>query len=195
MGAQTAGSAALQRVPLGRRASRGKRRWYLVRTQHEQGQATCDKLRRVVSPELLEDAFVMRKERWRKCDGEWGLFPVPMYQDYLFVVTSDVTALDREFSRLSFPVQIEKTDGNHFAPLSADAQEWYEGALDDDRIIRNSTAVIVDGELHVQDGPLIGQESRIRKIDRHRRQCMVDIADGGDGMFSEFLPMEVPLKS
>ena len=44
--------------------------------------------------------------------------------------------------------------------------------------------VIVDGVLHVIDGPLVGQEERISKVDRHRRRCTVRVADG-DGGFAE----------
>lgn len=181
---------ALAGVPVGRRSPRGRRRWYLVHAPGRE-QATCDKVRRLMPSDLLDDAFVMRKERWRKYHGEWRLYPVPMYQEYFFVVTKDALALDRELAKLTFPARIAKTDGRHLAPLSASAQEWYEGALDGQRVIRSSTAVIEGGVLRVRSGPLVGQEDRVVKVDRHRRLCFVDVGDG----FAECVPLDVPFKS
>lgn len=145
-----------------------------------------------MAPELLEDAFVMRKERWRKCNDVWQEYPVPMYQEYFFAVTKDVAELDRAMSKLSFPARIARGCGNHYAPLSAAAQAWYEDALDEKRVIRTSTAVIVNGILHVQSGPLVGQENRVLKIDRHKRFAYVDVGEGG---FTECVPLCVPFKS
>ncbi|WP_165045737.1 hypothetical protein [Adlercreutzia sp. ZJ138] len=186
----TARNIALGGMPVGRRSPRGRRRWYLVHAPGRE-QATCDKLRKILPPDLLEDAFVMRKERWRKYHGAWRLYPVPMYQEYFFVVTKDVLALDKELAKLTFPARIAKADGRHFAPLAKGAQQWYEGVLDTERVIRTSTAVIEDGVLHVQSGPLVGQEDRVVKVDRHKRFCFVDVDEG----FAECVPLDVPFKS
>ena len=52
----------------------------------------------------------------------------------------------------------------------------------------------MDGALHVTDGPLVGQEARISKVDRHRRRC--EVAVGGPGEeFTEQAPLDVPFKS
>ncbi|WP_165249394.1 hypothetical protein [Adlercreutzia sp. ZJ141] len=191
MAKQPAGVLAFGGMPVGRRTPRGTRRWYVVHAPGRE-QATCDKVRKLMSPDLLEDAFVMRKERWRKYHGTWSLYPVPMYHEYFFVVTKDVLTLDKELAKLSFPARIAKADATrHFAPLSAAAQEWYEGVLDTERVIRTSTAVIEDGVLHVQSGPLVGQEDRVVKVNRHKRFCFVDV----DGGFAECVPMDVPFKS
>ena len=182
------------RMPVGRRTPRGTRRWYLVHAPQRE-QATCDKVRKVIPRDLLEDAFVLRKERWRKLDGRWERYPMQMYRDYFFVVTSDVNELDKALSKLSFPVRIAKGDGSFFMPMAADAQAWYERMMDANHVIRSSTGVIVDGVLHVQDGPLVGQEERVTKVDRHHRSCFVRVADDADGGFAECVSIEIPFKS
>ena len=78
-------------------------------------------------------------------------------------------------------------------PLAPDAQEWFERCMDEGHVLRSSSAVIVDGVLHVQEGPLVGQEQRVRKVDRHRRRCEVSL--GWDGAFTEQMPLDVPFKS
>ena len=181
-------------LPCGRRAPRGKLRWYLVHVPEGREQAICDKVRKVVDPELLDDAFVMFKEGWFKRDGVWTLQPVQMYREYFFVATRDVAALDKALARLSFPARVVGADGHAYVPLASEAQEWFAGAMDERHVLRNSRAVIVDGVLDVQDGPLRGQESRVRKIDRHRRRCTVAVCDA-DGGFTEQMPIDVPFKS
>lgn len=178
----------------GRRSPRGRVRWYLVHTEPGREQATCDRVRSIVSPGLLRDAFVVRQERWFKQAGTWSLITVELFPEYFFVATPDVVALDRELSRLSFPARVVGAGDRAYMPMADDAQVWFEGALDSRHILRNSIAVIVDGELHVQRGPLMGQESRVSRIDRHRRRCTVRVSDA-DGGFSTRMAIDVPFKS
>lgn len=154
----------------------------------------CRKLRALIGPDLLDDAFVMHKERWFKQGGAWSTRRIQMFKGYFFVATRDVAGLQKALSALSFPVRIAGSEAHAAAPLDLRAQAWFEGAMDGDRTLKSSTAVIVDGVLHVQTGPLVGQESRVRKIDRHRRSCVVDVCPGEDG-FSELMPIDVPFKS
>lgn len=191
--AATLDRATLGGMPIGRRTPRGKRRWYLVHVPGRE-QATCDKLKRIIPRTLLEDAFVLRRERIRKRHGEWITDTIPMYEGYIFVVTRDVNALDKELKKLSFPAQICKGDSRFYAPLAEEAQAWYEQVMDASHTIRKSTAVIIDGVLHIQDGPLVGQENRVTNIKRRLSLCEVAVADGGGG-FSETVPFVIPFKS
>lgn len=49
----------------------GRVRWYLVHTPHGKERETCEKVRRIIPHELMQDAFVMQKEFWFKRDGAW----------------------------------------------------------------------------------------------------------------------------
>lgn len=40
----------------------------------------------------------------------------------------------------------------------------------------------------------MGQEARVKKIDRHKRWCLVDVGEG-DSAFRELLPLDVPSKT
>lgn len=192
---QQANAAMPADLPRGRRTRKGSLRWYLVQVPAGRERSVCEKVRRAVSPEVLEDAFVLSKERWFKRAGVWSLKPVQMYRGYFFAATRDVVALDKELSRLSFPARVAGADGHAWAPLDSEAQQWFESSMDEAHVLRASTAVIVDGVLQVQSGPLVGQEARVRKIDRHRRRCTVDVCAGRDGAFAEQMALDVPFKS
>lgn len=181
-------------LPMGRRTPRGRERWYLLRMPEGREVALCDDLKRLMPQGILKDAFVLRKEYWMKRQERWFLELKNMYQGYAFAISPDAVGLAKAISRLTLPVEFVGADARSWTPLSDEAATWYESVTDERRVIRSSTAMIVDGQVHVQSGPLVGQESRISKIDRHRRRCTVRVTDG-DGGFTEQVPIDVPFKS
>lgn len=181
-------------LPMGRRSPRGRARWYLLRMPEGREASICAELRRLLPESVLADAFVLRKERWMKRGGTWFLEPVNMYRGYAFAISSDAAGLAKSLARLTLPVELVGTDVRSWAPLADEAAAWYAAAMDASHVIRSSIAVIEDGVLRVQSGPLVGQESRISKVDRHRRRCQVRVGDG-DAAFTEQAPIDVPFKS
>lgn len=136
----------------------------------------------------------MQKEFWFKRDGAWSLQTKPMYKEYFFVATHDAAALDRALAQLSFGCRIAGSRERAYMPMPDDAQDWYRSVLDDDGVVRNSVARIEDGVLHIEQGPLVGQEARVKKIDHHKRWCLVDVGEG-DSTFRELLALDVPSKT
>lgn len=161
---------------------------------HGKERETCEKIRRIIPHELMKDAFVMQKEFWFKRDGAWSLQTKPMYKEYFFVATHDAAALDRALAQLSFGCRIAGSRERAYMPMPDDAQDWYRSVLDDDGVVRNSVARIEDGVLHIEQGPLVGQEARVKKIDRHKHWCLVDVGEG-DSAFRELLALDVPSKT
>lgn len=181
--------------PLDRRSPRGRTRWYLIRVREGSEESTARALLRLVPRDLLVDCFPLRRERWFRRDGAWSLQQVVAYRGYVFAVTDDAVALRKALSGLTVQAEPAGSGGRGWMPLAPDAQAWFERSMDDRRVLRGSTAVIEGGVLRVTDGPLRGQEGRIRSVDRHRRRCMVDVADSNGGSFRELMAIDVPLKS
>ena len=169
-------------------------RWYLVRTPQGMEQATCNKVKQLVSPALLADAFVMQKEYWFKRDGMWSLQRKPMYKGYFVVATADPAVLDRALARLSFHVRIAGSEQRAYPSMPPQAQAWYEAAMDSEHVVRSSVGLIEGGVLSITSGPLAGQEARVRKIDRRKRWCVVRVGEGEES-FNEVLPMDIPIKN
>ena len=181
-------------LPCGRRSPKGRERWYLLHMPEGREATLCAELKKLVPQSLLLDAFVLRRERWMKRGGAWSVEPVDMYPGYAFAISSDAAGLAKVLSKTTLPVELVGTETRSWAPLSDEAAAWYVSVTDVSHVIRSSTAVIVGGELHVQSGPLVGQESRISKVDRHRRCCQVRVGEG-DAAFTEQAPIDVPFKS
>lgn len=191
---QARGSLATSGLPMGRRSPKGRERWYLLRIPQGREASVCAELKRLLPEEVLTDAFVLRKERWMKRQGRWFLEAKNMYWGYAFAISPDAVGLAKAISGLTLPVELVGSESKSWAPLADEVASWYEAVTDGSHVIRSSTAVIVDGVLHVQSGPLVGMESRIAKIDRHRRRCQVRVGDG-DSSFTEQAALDVPFKS
>lgn len=180
-------------LPLGRRSPRGRLRWYLVACPEGHEQDSCDRVRAIVPTDLLEDAFVPRAERWGKFAAGWSVRTVELFKGYFVVATKDATGLSRALERLTFPVRMAGAVGRGYAPIATEAQEFLSSSMDDSHVIRTSEAEIVAGKLRVYEGPLVGQERRVAKVNRHKRLASVRVCGEGDD-FSVLLPLGVPVR-
>ncbi len=167
--------------------------WYAVRTVQGRERAVAARLRAAVSPALLSDAFCIEKERWMKRQGRWRIDAVPLYRGYLFVETGTPRALARALARGPERAEMIGSVGNSWCPLPDGTRAWLDAVSGPQRIIRSSTAEIVQGRLRVLSGPLVGREHCIERIDRHRRRCLVRVP-GPDGGRLETMPIDVPVK-
>ena len=181
-------------LPRGRRSPRGRLRWYLIQVPEGRERSLCGDVLRLVPRDVLNDAFVIMRERWMKRSGEWFTQECVMYPGFIFAVTGDVVALSKALGTLTLPVRPAAADERSWAPLADEARDWLAAAMDERHVIRSSTAVIADGALHVEEGPLVGQEDRLSGLNRHKRFCRVRVADA-DGGFVESVPLSVPSKS
>lgn len=165
--------------------------------------STCRKVRDIVSDDLLEDAFVPRKERHGKWQGVWRTDVVDLLKTggYFIVATSDAHTLAAVLAKLTFPVQLAGAVGSGYAPISKDAQAFLADVMDGSHIVRLSwgeivsTGEIIRKQLRVLKGPLVQCEHRIRRVDRRKKLAMVSVGSPtAGGTFMLALPLDVPVK-
>lgn len=188
------GSALPEGFPRGGHPSKGAVRWYLVHVPEGAERSTADRVKKLVPTSLLQDAFVISKECWVKRGGTWSTQVKQLYPEYFLVATGDVAALDKALTKLSFHVRVAGSRERAYQPMAAGAQAWLESSMDADHVVRGSIAEIIDGELHVLAGPLVGQEPRVVRYDRRKRYALVDVGHE-EGGFVEALPLDIPFKS
>ena len=84
-----------------------------------------------------------------------------------------------------------QSDTQTILALTNDEKSLLKSLLNENHLIMHSTGIIVDSKLIVQEGPLVGKEGLIRKINRHKRLAFL-----GD-VFGKVMkvPLEVTSKS
>ena len=173
----------------------GDLRWYAIHVSEGREDAVASKCRKLLSSDILEDCFVPKYERFMKREGAWRLIVTPMFSEYVFVATRDVQALSKALRQLSFPAPLVGRRGHSYAPLSPGIQRWLESSLDDAHVLRASEGCIEGGILHVERGPLRGSESRVRKINRHKRMAYLRFDEGGEEVCMLQAALNVPVKN
>lgn len=173
----------------------GALRWYAVHVPEGREEAAAGKCRRLLAPDLLEDCFVPKRERYMKLEGSWRLVVRAMFGEYALAATRDVRALSEALGRLSLPASLAGRRGRDCAALSPGVQKWLEAALDGAHVLRASEGRIEGGVLRVERGPLRGCEGRVRRIDRHKRTAYLRFDEGGERDCVLQAALSVPAKS
>ena len=140
-------------------------------------------------------AFIPKIEQWYNVKGVKDYVIRDMYPGYIFIKSM---LSENEFIKRyqDFFKSIENTaelvkQGNSFG-LQKSVQEKYEQLFNDGETIKHSIGYIVGNDTIVLDGPLIGLEEYIKKIDRHHRTALLDFK------LNDFLlkvPLEIKSKS
>jgi transcriptional antiterminator NusG len=126
------------------------------------------------------NSFIPKKEVIYRREGRSIIQIRPMFPGYLFI-TSDLpqeqfhAVLQQMRSRKSGIVKELYYDREGTSALTAAEQDMLEGLLDQDQVLTASTGIIENDQVVVLQGPLKGYESRIVRIDRHKRQALLEL--------------------
>ena len=125
-------------LPLGAIAAGKRVRWYFVHCPEGKERAFCKNILRVVSREVLRDAFVPRKECEVQEASGWRRLVVTVYPSYFVVVTDDPVALQHALVQHTFPLYIVGKIGSGYASVAEEAQNFFVRVMDSAHIIRFS---------------------------------------------------------
>lgn len=116
-----------------------------------------------------------------------------MFPSYVFV-ESDLDHLD--FSQLLYEIKTRKEGIIKELKYADDISALYEseiaylkGLLNQENVLKLSTGFIENDKIIITDGPLIGYESQIIKIDRHKRKAILKLL-----LLGERREVSVPLE-
>ena len=140
-----------------------------------QEKLVCDFLNEECSDWLV---FCPMMEKFHRCRGVDEVVCCPLFPNYIFVSTAmDVVEFHRVLfclrsSLFGFVRELEYEDMD--VPVLYDFEvEFLNRILDDDFCMRISRGVICDGVLRVVSGPLLGFESLVSYVNRHKRFAIV----------------------
>ena len=149
--------------------------WYFIETERFQEEQVKEAL---LNSQF--DAFVPKKEMYFK-KGDLTMLTLR----FLFpgtVLIHDPASPPQFAKKLNAWLDQKQpiSEGVHreidaYFSLASDEKETLEQLLDEKKILRFSTGIIRNKELHVLKGPLQGHEKEIQKIKRHQRLATLPI--------------------
>jgi len=137
----------------------------------------------------LFDPFLLKKEELLKKNSVWIKAIKPLFKGYVFIRTSikpemiaDELAptLERMKGSNPFIRLLHYGDNRKSVAIHEKERIFLEQLFNEDCCIVGSKGFIDDNGVRITEGPLVGLESQIRKIDRHQRRASLDAEFAGD---------------
>ena len=127
-------------------------------------------------PDVVEDCYTPAYETQKKIHGEWKLVRGVLFPGYVFVQTSDPSALRHGLANVPAFTRLLGGSDDHFIPLTDDEVAWLNAFTDvETHTVHMSEGVIEGDRVLVTKGPLRGHEAQIARIDRHKRIAELEV--------------------
>ncbi len=145
--------------------------WYVIQTTagHEEGVRNKASM---LIPKV--DFKVIYRTGKYNCRGKWITKKKILFSGYVFAVTDDIGVITGNIWKITdFAKPVKHSE--EYLPILCEEQKFLERLMGDDGIVEESTGIIEGDEIIVREGPLVGLESRIVRIDRHKRLAYIEI--------------------
>ena len=148
---------------------------YVIQVVGGKEQHVCDLVNKLLS-DSIKECFVPRREVMRRVDGQWASIRETLFPGYLFVETTDIQHVMERLARVPAFTRLLGVSDERVIPLSQDEVVWLTALLQPlDKVLEMSVGIIEGDRVIVTDGPLVGHEASISKIDRHKRLAYLDM--------------------
>ncbi|MCD8348277.1 MAG: hypothetical protein LUD16_10130 [Lachnospiraceae bacterium] len=146
---------------------------------------------RTTEPQITEQRTLERKkemfpfepfqftiERMRHVQGEWRSLTATLFPEYVFFECENERA-DEVRARLEGALNRDRTVKQQVPLISVPGElsDLLYDLCDERHHISMSKGIIINGLAHVTEGPLIGHDHRIVRIDRHKRLAWLKFSD------------------
>lgn len=158
--------------------------YFVIQVQTGKENKTIKEMEERISDYFRYEVFTPKYTMLKKYKGEWKEIIKPYFPGYIFVETEDPKELFKQLSYVPSFTKLLGREGLTDNFLSLNEQETR--TLDilcskhQDRVTKLSSVVIKEGmKIQVLSGPLLGQESYIKKINLHKRTVTIPISIAG----------------
>lgn len=153
--------------------------YYVIQVKTGKEQNTIDDIRQYQNSDCIIDVFSPYRMELRKYKGEFKEVRVRCFPGYIFVETLDAKQLFFDLYWVpGFTRLLGREEGTYnFVPLDEDEARMIDILynVNEDRTTRISDIEVVEGDkIRILDGPLVGLETKIKKVDLHKRMVVIE---------------------
>ena len=164
-------------------------KWYVIQVETGREQAMCQLIERVGAEaslesdedgyQLLEECFSPQYVTRHKIHGEWIDLRKRLLPGYVVAVTRHPAHLRQVLYRVPKFTRL-LTVGETFVPLGEEDRAWLEATTHKgDRTVPMSMAYKDGDTVVVTEGPLVGREGQIVRINRSKCLAFLEFQVGG----------------
>jgi transcriptional antiterminator NusG len=152
--------------------------WYVIWVETGKEHKVRTLLERRIPADTYERIVIPEKICRKKIKGEWHDVQTRLFPGYIFVVTEDITAFAGEFAEAFNDVpeftKLLGTD-DEICPVYPDEEAILERLAGKDETVGMSTGIIENDKVRILEGPLVGLEGTVKKINRHKRTAVLQM--------------------
>ena len=148
--------------------------WYVIQVctgAEEKIKSLCEER---IPSEIVERCFVPYYERMYRYHGQWNKEQKRLIPGYVFLVSERLEELFFALKQIQGLTRLLGT-GDEIVPLSNAEINLLRRLGNDTELVEMSEGIIEGDNIIVTDGPLLGLEGYIKRIDRHKRIAYLEI--------------------
>ena len=162
--------------------------WYAVQVQTGKEERLKTLIERIAFEKEQAECRLINYETKKKYKGKWHKETKNMFPGYLFVISDNIETVCRGFRYVNEMTKVLKS-GDEYLPLSEKEEAFLRHLSNDTDTVPMSYGIGVGDRVIIKSGTLKGYESKIRKIDRHKRKAIIEIE-----MFGQVRNAEIGLE-
>ncbi len=146
--------------------------WYVIWVQSGKEYEIKEKLEAILPEHLYERIIIPYKMMPKRLAGQWFTTKVKLFAGYIFIVTENpdrITPYLRDI--LDFADFLKQED--EIMPIYRQEEDFLLSLMGEKEEVEMSRGIITGDQIRVISGPLLGQEAKIKKIDRHKRKALI----------------------
>lgn len=148
--------------------------WYVLQVRTGTEESIRLQCRNNIPEAVLERCFIPYYEEKKRIRGEWTIQKKVLFPGYVFVVTEDLNHL---YDSLKTVIGLTKLigTGKEIVPLTEEEKDFLLGFGGEEQVVKMSEGIIEGTKIIVTQGPLMGKEGYIKKVDRHKRKARLEL--------------------
>ena len=149
--------------------------WYVVQVRTGKEEEIAKKLQFHIDHDILLECFIPHCVRKKKFRGQWQLVEEVLFRGYIFVITDKIDDLYTQLKKVPDLTILLGNDGEEIFPVYPQEALFLSRFSTENHIVDFSKGYINGDAISIIEGPLMGLEGHITKIDRHKRVAYVDV--------------------
>ncbi len=148
--------------------------WYVIWTTTGQEEKTEALIEKLVDHDTYKCCLILYKNKFEKRKGERQKVRKKLLPSYIFVESDRIEDFSEQLQKLpGFNVVLSSE--KEYQPLREREVQIIEKFAGYGSVIDTSVGYIVGDHIVVTEGPLIGCEGLIKKINRHKRIAIIEM--------------------
>lgn len=150
--------------------------YYVMQVMVGREEATADLCRFLIKDKtVLENCFIPKYIKKRKVKGVWTNDKSIIFKGYVFLISDNIAELYNALKQVPDMTKVIGKKKEEIYPLLDSEVVSLSRFVDEQYTLGLSRGYIEGGIIHITEGPLKGHEAYIKKIDRHKRDAIVQV--------------------